>query len=123
MAEGLIEHHLGKTWEARSAGTNPAENIHPLAVTAMAEIGVDISGGIPEHVDTYLAQAWDLVITVCDSAHETCPAFPNPVETLHVSFPDPADAEGTQAEQIAVFRAVRDQIRQRLLPEVKRQSP
>jgi arsenate reductase len=122
MAEGLIEHQLGETWEARSAGTNPAGIVHPLAVTVMAEVGIDISNGIPEHVDTYLTQVWDLVITVCDSAHETCPAFPSPVETLHVSFPDPADAEGSREEKLEVFRTVRNQIRQRLIPEVERQA-
>jgi len=119
MAEGWINHQLGEIWEARSAGTNPTGDVHPLAVTVMAETGIDISNGTPEHVDTYLDQAWDLVITVCDAAHENCPVFPNPVETLHISFPDPADAEGSQAEKIEVFRTVRDAIRQRLLPEVE----
>jgi len=119
MAEGLIEHHLGETWEARSAGTNPAGIVHPLAVTVMAEIGVDISNGVPEHVDAYLAQAWDLVITVCDSAHEICPVFPSPIETLHVSFPDPADAEGPRAEKLEVFRSIRDAIRERLMPKIE----
>ncbi len=122
IAEGWIDHELGETWEARSAGTNPAGNVHPLAVTVMAEVGVDISGCVPEHVDTYLDQAWDLVITVCDSAHETWPVCPSPVETLHVSCPDPADAEGTREEQIEVFRAVRDAIRQRLLPKIERRT-
>ena len=119
MAEGWIQHQLGEIWEARSAGTNPTGNVHPLAVEVMNEVGVDISGGVPEHVDTYLAQAWDLVITVCDSAHETCPAFPSTVETVHVSFPDPADAEGSRAEKLEVFRFIRDAIRERLMPEVK----
>ncbi len=122
MAEGWIEHQLGKIWEARSAGTDPSGGVHPLAVKVMAEVGVDISSGVPEHVDIYLAQAWDLVITVCDSAQKNCPMFPSPVETLHVSFPDPADAEGSEAQQIEVFRAVRKAIRQRLLPEVERRS-
>ena len=123
MAEGWIEKQLGETWEARSAGTNPTGEVHPLAVTVMAEVGIDISNGTPEHVDTYLNQEWDLVITVCDSAHENCPVFPNPVETLHISYPDPADAEGSQAEKIEVFRTVRNQLRQQLLPEVERRSP
>ncbi len=122
MAEGWINHAMGERWEARSAGTNPSGEVHPLAVTVMAEVDINISNGIPEHVDTYLAGAWDLVITVCDSAHENCPAFPYPVETLHISFPDPADAEGAQAEKIEVFRIVRDAIRQHLLPEVERRS-
>ncbi len=122
MAEGWIEYVLGEVWEARSAGTDPAGHVHPLAVTVMAEVGVDISGGMPEHVEAFLHQMWDLVITVCDSAHETCPVFPGPVETLHISFPDPANAEGTRAGQIEVFRTVRDQIRRQLLPEIERRK-
>ncbi len=122
MAEGWVEHQLGETWEARSAGTNPAEDVHPLAVTVMAEVEVDISRGVPEDVDRYMSEAWDLVITVCDSAQEKCPVFPTPVETLHVSFPDPADAEGTREEQIEVFRVARDQIRRQLLPEIERRT-
>jgi arsenate reductase len=120
MAEGWINHELGDTWLARSAGTDPAVNVHPLAVRAMAEVGIDISGGVPEMVGSYLDQPWDLVITVCDSAKETCPVFPGTVEQIHISFPDPADAEGSDDEKMAMFRAVRDAIRERLLPEVAR---
>jgi arsenate reductase len=119
MAEGWINHLLGGQWEARSAGTAPAARVHPLAVRAMAEAGVDISGGEPEHVGVYLDQRWDLVVTVCDSAKEACPAFPRPVEKVHVSFFDPAAAEGTDEERMAVFRRVRDEIRDRLVPEVR----
>jgi arsenate reductase len=119
MAEGWVNHELGEAWEARSAGTKPAESVHPLAVRAMAESGVDISTGQPELVDAYLAQPWDLVVTVCDSARESCPVFPLSVETLHLSFPDPAEAEGTNEEVMTVFRTVRDAIRDRLLPEIR----
>ncbi|MBD3853177.1 MAG: arsenate reductase ArsC [Acidobacteria bacterium] len=120
MAEGWINHELGDTWLARSAGTDPAAHVHPLAVRAMAEVGVDITSGVPENVDLYLDQPWDLVITVCDSAKETCPVFPGPVEQIHISFPDPADAAGSNDERMAVFRSVRDAIRSRLLPEISR---
>ena len=120
MAEGWVNHELGEAWEGFSAGTKPAENVHPLAVLAMAESGVDISNGRPELVDTYLPESWDLVVTVCDSARESCPVFPRPVETIHISFPDPAEAEGTDDEILAVFRTVRDSIRDRLLPEISR---
>jgi len=116
MAEGWINHLLGDTWEARSAGTRPAAAVHPLAVKVMAEAGVDISGGVPEHVERYLSEPWDLVVTVCDSAKESCPVFPRPVSQRHISFPDPAEAEGSEEERLAVFRAVRDDIRARLLP-------
>ena len=119
MAEGWINHLLAGQWEARSAGTAPAAAVHPLAVRAMAETGVDISGGKPEHVGVYFDQPWDLVVTVCDSAQETCPAFPRPIPKLHISFFDPAVAEGTDDEKMAVFRRVRDEIRDRLVPEVR----
>jgi len=118
MAEGLVNQRLGGRWEARSAGTAPAGRVHPLAVRAMAEVGIDISGGRPEHVEVYLHERWDLVVTVCDSAKEACPVFPQSVKTLHVSFPDPASAEGSEEERMVVFRRVRDDIADRLLPAI-----
>jgi arsenate reductase len=118
MAEGWINHLLGTRWLARSAGTRPAAAVHPLAVRAMAEVGVDISGNRPAHVDEHLDRPWELVVTVCDSARQSCPIFPRPVEQIHVSFPDPAEATGSEDERMAFFRAVRDDIRARLLPEL-----
>jgi arsenate reductase len=118
MAEGWINHLL-PGWEARSAGTAPASRVHPLAVRAMAEVDVDISGGAPEHVSAHLDQPWDLVVTVCDSAHETCPTFPRSVAKLHMSFFDPAAAEGSDQERMAVFRRVRDEIRDQLVPAIR----
>ncbi len=122
MAEGWINHVLRDTWEARSAGTSPAERVHPVAVAVMAEAGVDISGGRPKMVDTLLDESWDLVVTVCDSARESCPVFPRPVEQIHVSFPDPAEATGSDQEIKDVFRRARDDIRQRLVEEVLRRT-
>ena len=122
MAEGLVNHLLKETWGARSAGTQPAERVHPLAIRAMAEVGVDISGARPRSVDIFLEEPWDLVVTVCDSAQETCPVFPRPVPKLHLPFFDPARAEGTEAERLEVFRKVRDEIRERLLPELARRT-
>lgn len=119
MAEGWINALVGEQWEARSAGTAPAARVHPLAIRVMAEVGIDIGGGKPEHVDAYLDEPWNLVVTVCDSAQEACPAFPRPVEKIHLSFFDPAAAEGTDQEKMAVFRRVRDEIRDRLVPEVR----
>jgi arsenate reductase len=119
MAEGLVNHLLGERWEARSAGTRPAAHVHPLAARAMAEVDIDISAGEPELVDRYLEELWDLVVTVCDSAREACPTFPRPVETVHIPFDDPADAEGTDEEKMAVFRRVRDEIRDRLVKAVR----
>jgi arsenate reductase len=122
MAEGFVNHLLSGEWEARSAGTKPADRVHPQAVKAMAEMGVDISAGVPEVVDRYLDEPWDLVVTVCDSARESCPAFPRPVERLHISFDDPASAAGTDEEVAAVFRRVRDEIRDRLVTAVQKQG-
>jgi arsenate reductase (thioredoxin) len=122
MAEGWINHELHESWEACSAGTEPAQRVNPLAIRAMAEVGIDISKARPKLVDTYLHQPWDLVVTVCDAAKESCPIFPKPVATLHISFPDPAQAQGTADERMAVFRRVRDAIRWRLLPEVARRG-
>jgi arsenate reductase (thioredoxin) len=122
MAQGWVNRVLGSRWEAHSAGTVPAPAVHPLAVRAMGEVGIDISAGRPTHVERYLAEPWDLVVTVCDSARESCPVFPRPVEQLHVSFPDPALAAGTEDERLAAFRAVRDDIEARLLPVLRRRG-
>ena len=119
MAEGWVNHELAEAWIARSAGTEPASRVHPMAVKAMAEVGIDISGGRPELVDRFLEDPWDLVVTVCDAARESCPVFPRPVEQIHVSFFDPAEASGTHDEVMAVFRAVRDDIRDRLVGEIR----
>jgi arsenate reductase len=118
MAEGWVNHLLGGRWEAHSAGTAPADAVNPLAVEVMGEVGVDLSDARPDHVDTYLPQAWDLVVTVCDAAKESCPVFPGTVPRLHVGFEDPADALGSTEHRLAVFRRVRDDIRQRLIPQI-----
>lgn len=120
MAEGWIRSRLGALWDVRSAGTQPMEHIHPLAVRAMAEVGIDISAGRPQSVTRHLDEPWDLVVTVCDNARDTCPVFPRRVPTLHVSFKDPASAEGSEEERMAVFRRSRDEIRDRLLPEIQK---
>ncbi len=122
MAEGLVRHDLGDCWEVASAGTHPAWAVHPLAVRAMAEAGIDISGQRPKHWAPLLDEPWDLVVTVCDSARESCPVFPGAAEQIHVSFPDPILATGTTEERLAAYRAVRDDIRARLLPEIARKG-
>jgi arsenate reductase len=122
MAVGFINHLLADRWNARSAGTKPAERVHPLAIRAMAELGIDIARGRPDHVDAYVREPWDLVVTVCDAARERCPWFPRPAERLHMCFDDPAGAAGSDEERMSVFRRVRDEIRARLLPELERRS-
>jgi arsenate reductase (thioredoxin) len=116
MAEGWVNQLLGERWEAHSAGTAPAERVHPLAIRVMAEAGIDISGHVPQHVDRLVREPWDLVVTVCDSAKEACPFFPGRGQQTHASFPDPAAVRGNEDERLAVFRRVRDDIRARLIP-------
>ena len=109
MAEGLLVSMAGELFEVYSAGTDP-KGIHPGAVKAMQEIGIDISSQRSEHVDTYLGKGIDTVITVCDKAGKKCPIFPECTKVVHWSFDDPAEAEGTEQKQEAVFQRVRDEI-------------
>jgi arsenate reductase len=115
MAEGLVNHLVGKRWEAYSAGTEPAGYVHPLAVDAMSELGIDISAGRSKSVDEFAEVDFDLIITVCDDAAESCPLWLGAGRKMHLGFVDPAQATGTRAEQLTVFRQVRDEIRQRVL--------
>jgi len=115
MAEGLVNHFLGEEWEAYSAGTQPAGYVHLMAVQVMAELGIDISGNRSKSTDEFRYVGPDLVITVCDDAAENCPVWLGQGQVAHISFPDPAKATGSEEERLAVFRQVRDDIRQRVL--------
>jgi arsenate reductase len=109
MAEGLLRAMAGDHLEIFSAGTRPA-GLNPNAVAAMGEIGIDISGHRSKSVDEFLGQAFDYVITVCDSARESCPVFPGQARQIHHDFEDPAAAPADR--QLAVFRKVRDELRE-----------
>jgi arsenate reductase len=113
MAEGLLRHAAGDRFEAHSAGTE-AMGVRPLAIKAMAELGIDISKQTSKTLDPYVEQRFDYVITVCDDANELCPIFPNATHRLHWSLPDPSKATGSQAERLAVYRTVRDDLRARI---------
>ncbi|HEY6581859.1 MAG TPA: arsenate reductase ArsC [Rubrobacter sp.] len=113
MAEGLLRHLAGDCFEAMSAGTE-ATHVRPLAIRAMKEISVDISGQESKILDRYLREPFDHVITVCDGANEACPSFPGASSRLHWSFEDPSRAQGSEEERLAVFRSVRDRIRKRI---------
>jgi arsenate reductase (thioredoxin) len=117
MAEGLVRHLAGDRFEAYSAGTE-ATYVRPLAIRAMDEIGVDISGQESKTLDRYLEETFDYVITVCDDANEACPFFPGTNNRLHWSLPDPSAAKGSEEERLAVFRSVRDEIRDRMQAEL-----
>jgi arsenate reductase len=108
MAEGLVNHLLGDRWEAFSAGTAPAGYVHPLAIKAMDEIGIDISAGYSKSVDEFRDVKFDIVITVCDDAAENCPLWLGSGNVQHIGFPDPAEATGSEEERLEVFRQVRD---------------
>lgn len=114
MAEGLVNHYMGKKWKACSAGTQPTGGVHPLAIKVMAELGIDISGQRSKSADEFLKKRLDLVVTVCDSAAEECPVWLGRGRTEHISFPDPARASGTEEEKLAAFREVRDDICRRV---------
>jgi arsenate reductase (thioredoxin) len=100
--------------EVKSAGTNPSPRVNPFAIQAMKEAGIDISSGYPKAVSQFIGEAFDYVITVCDDADKNCPNFRGKVgKRVHIGFPDPAKATGTDSEKLAVFRAVRDDIQRR----------
>lgn len=105
MAEALLRHDGGTRFEVVSAGVDP-RGVHPLAVAALAKVGIDISGATSKSVAMFLGQRFDYVITLCDRARTTCPVFPGGSETLHWGLDDPAEAEGTDAERLAVFERV-----------------
>jgi arsenate reductase len=111
MAAAIVNARLGEVWEAYSAGTQPAGYVHSLAIRALAEIRIQYQGH-SKHADEYRAVPFDLVVTVCDDAAENCPVWLGQGKRVHLGFPDPAKATGTEAEIMAAFRRVRDDIAQ-----------
>lgn len=111
LAEGILRAALGDGHEVASAGSKPAGFVHPLAVKAMAEAGLDISTHRSKHLEEFLSLQVETVITVCGHADQACPVFPGQVNRHHWPFDDPAHATGAEEEQMAVFRRVRDEIR------------
>jgi arsenate reductase len=111
LAEGILRKAAGDLVNVVSAGSKPAGYVHPLAIKALAEIGIDISPHRSKHLDEFLSQPIHTVITVCGKADQVCPMFPGQVNRYHWGFDDPAHATGTEAEQFEVFRRVRDEIR------------
>ncbi|MFZ6029272.1 MAG: arsenate reductase ArsC [Chloroflexota bacterium] len=109
LAEAIVNARLADVWEAASAGTKPAGYVHPKAIAALAEIGIQHAGR-SKLADEFRSADFDLVITVCDSAAEECPVWLGKGKRMHYSFPDPARASGTDEEMMAAFRAVRDDI-------------
>ncbi len=110
MAEGLLRHDTGERFEVESAGTKPS-SVRPEAIAVMDELGIDISGHRSKSVEEFDGQKFDYVITVCDSARESCPVFFGAANRLHHSFEDPAALIGFEEERLAVFRRIREELR------------
>jgi arsenate reductase (thioredoxin) len=118
MAEGLFRQLAGSTYEVHSAGTHPS-TVNPLAIKAVSEVGIDISHQYSKSVSEFLDRPFDLVISVCDNAKESCPYFPGAAKRLHWPFEDPAESVGPEAERLKVFERVRDEIQARIVRFLK----
>jgi arsenate reductase (thioredoxin) len=111
IAEGFLRAAAKGQFQVASAGSKPAGYVHPLAIKAMAEVGIDISKHTSKHMNDFTTQPVETVITVCGNADQACPIFPGQLNRHHWPFYDPAHATGTEEEQLKVFRQVRDEIR------------
>jgi len=111
MAEGILRHAAGDLMDVFSAGSKPAGYVHPTAILALHEIGIDISGHESKHLDQFLNSGIDVVITVCGNANDACPIFPGPVRRHHWGFEDPPKAARPGESEIDAFRRIRDEIR------------
>lgn len=113
MAQGFLQ-SFGTELEVKSAGTEPSGKVNPKAIQVMKETGIDISRHTSDHVDQYLDETWDYVITVCDSANESCPVFTGNVrQRMHMGFEDPSEVRGSEEYVMNEFRRVRDEIKER----------
>lgn len=113
MAEAIVNARYSKEWRAFSAGTRPAGFVHPKAIQVLKEIGVEHQGQ-SKQVEQFLQENFDLVVTVCDDANEECPIWLGMGRRVHEGFRDPARAEGTDEERLAVFRQVRDEMLEKI---------
>ena len=120
MAEGIINHALKGRVMAFSAGTAPSK-VHPLAVQALAEIGINIANSRSKHIDEFKGKQFDLVVTLCGGAAETCPFLPGQGPRFHMGFDDPAKATGNDEERLNAFRRIRDEMRTKLVDFIKEQ--
>jgi len=111
LAEGILSRALGDGFDVQSAGSKPAGYVHPLGIRVMQEIGIDISGHRSKHLEEFLRQPVETVITVCGNADQACPMLPGQANRYHWGFDDPAHATGSEEEKLVVFRRVRDEIK------------
>jgi arsenate reductase len=113
MAEGLLRHDAGERFEVFSAGVRPS-SVRPEAIAVMQEIGIDLSGHRSKHVNEFVGENFDYVLTVCDNALEQCPVFPGHTVHVYHCFVDPAGVTGSEGERVEAFRKTRDEIREYL---------
>ena len=111
IAEGILQNAAGDLFEVHSAGSQPAGCVHPKAIAALDEIGIDISSQESKHMDQFLDRDIHIVITVCGNADQACPVYPGQLNRYHWGFVDPAKVEGPEAEVMDAFREIRDQIK------------
>ncbi|MCA9762819.1 MAG: arsenate reductase ArsC [Gemmatimonadetes bacterium] len=114
MAEALLRRDGAGRVEVVSAGSRPAAAVHPLAIAALAEVDIAWEGRVPRGMDGLEHERWDVVITVCDNAREACPYFPGQPLLVHWGMPDPAEATGSAAERLQVFRVAREVLQRRI---------
>jgi arsenate reductase len=114
MAEGLMNHMAGDRFEAFSAGANPAESVHPIAIRVLKEIGIEISDRTPKPLNAYMHEPFDFVITVCDNAKEACPVLPGHRINAHWGFEDPAKFEGSDEAKYHFFSTTLMEIEYRI---------
>jgi arsenate reductase len=119
MAEAIINQKYGDNWKAVSAGTQPTGYVHPIAIQVLTEVGIQHQGR-SKHVDEFRQTHFDLIITVCDNAVETCPVWLGPESLIHLGFPDPAKITGDEEIIKAVFRQVRDDIIRKVPPALEK---
>lgn len=110
MAEGVLRHIAGDLFDVFSAGSNPTGYVHPNAIKALKEIGIDISGHTSKHLDQFLNAGIGIVITVCDNANDSCPIFPGEIKRYHWSFEDPPKSVRDGETEMEAFRRIRDEI-------------
>lgn len=109
MAEAIVKHFLGDKWEAFSAGTEPRE-VNSLAIEALREIGIEIPKAGSKHVDEFAGRQFDVVVTLCDEARESCPFWPGAGTRKHKGLPDPSAVKGNKEDRMKAFRDIRDKI-------------
>ena len=114
ISEGLLRNTAGDMVDVYSAGTKPADQVNPLAKKVMAENGIDISDQYPKMLDQYIKKEFDVVVTTCDSARQSCPVFPGNAEVFHWNLEDPAAATGGESERLAAFRKAYAEISERM---------